>query len=259
MNKKLHVAALCLGTALATVSLNGCVAALVGAGAAGAAGGAMVGAESRTVDLIYYDEKIEYQAKRVLSDHRAESSADNWSVTALAICGNVLLAGETTNTSYLKWCEDEIRKIEHVRNVYNYVQLKEPVGASVVASDTLITTKVKSALLFGKQISSGRFKVFTEDSNVFLMGYVTRDEAARAVNQTKKVSGVNRIITIFDYMDALNDSPTVSQVQGEVTAQTPTPVVNNSSSLASELQSTVDNGGAAIIEDSSTQLQSASW
>ena len=88
------------------------------------------------------------------------------------------------------------------------------------------------------------------------MGYVTRDEASRAVNQIKKnVSGIRKIVNIFDYMDsAQNPDPAAEQRKQAST-------VNRSSSMAAESQSTADNGGATIVGDDEllTPAKPANW
>ena len=239
----------------ATLMLNGCAAVLVGAAAGGT--GAVIGSDSRTVDIQMYDEQIENDCKRILTDHRTDSNSKTFNVDVVAVNGNVLVAGQTKNQSYLQSCVDAMKNVQYVRNVYNYVEDRDPISASEQSSDTWITTKVKNQLLFGKKISSGRFKVFTENKVVYLMGYVTRDEAARAVNQVKNnVSGVSKVVTIFDYMDSANTpDPVVEQRAKSSTT-------NSSSSLAAESQSSVDNGGATVVSGDDELLapaQPANW
>ncbi len=240
---------------LSACVLNGCVTALVGATAGTA--GAIIGSDSRTIDKIVYDDIIERDVHDILKAEISTSDRyDRFSVDCVAICGNVLLVGQTQDQDYLRECIDKIRDVEHVRRIYNWVENTAPVGASVIASDTYITSKVKSALLFGEQISSGRFKVYTENSNVFLMGYVTQDEAKRAINQTKKVSGINHIYYIFDYMDAVNETSDVKVINsdGSTSAVSSTTSGRNSSVISQQTQSTADNGGASIVNDDSDLL-----
>ncbi len=233
-----------------TLLLNGCAAVLLGGAAAGT--GAVIGSDSRSVDIQMYDEQIEQDCKRILSDHRSDSDSKVFNVSVVAINGNVLLAGQTKNQAYYKNCLSKIKNVQYVRHVYDYVENRSPISQSAMSNDAWITSKVKSQLLFGKNISSGRFKVFTEDKVVFLMGYVTHDEANRAVNQVKNnVSGITKVVTIFDYMDgSSNPDPRV-----EIRSKKST--VNASSSMAAEAQSSVDNGGAEIMGDDSDLLSPA--
>lgn len=247
---KLSRATLIAAALSSTLLLNGCAAVLLGGAAAGT--GAVIGSDSRSVDIQMYDEQIEQDCKRILSDHRSDSDSKVFNVSVVAINGNVLLAGQTKNQAYYKSCLSKIKNVQYVRHVYDYVENRSPISQSAMSNDAWITSKVKSQLLFGKNISSGRFKVFTEDKVVFLMGYVTHDEANRAVNQVKNnVSGITKVVTIFDYMDgSSNPDPRV-----EIRSKKST--VNASSSMAAEAQSSVDNGGSEIMGDDSDLLSPA--
>lgn len=236
--------------------LSGCAA--LGIAAAGGTGVA-IGSDSRTINRMMYDEQIEMDVDNILSDHRSDSDSKIFRVIGVAYNGNVLLMGQTTNPSYLQLCLERIMKVDHVQLIYNYVKIKEPVGGDVIASDSFITSKVKAALLMGDKISSGRFKICTEDSDVFMLGYVTHDEANRAVNQASKIAGIRTIYRLFDYMDVAEPPSQVKVINGYAnngTGAVATSGVSapNSSSYAAEAQSSVDNGGAMIVEDSNSDL-----
>lgn len=267
MNNKLKLKSLMLACVVGTpLILNGCAAALIGAGAATT--GAVVASDSRTVEAMFYDDQIEQNASNILKNNKLLSNENVFRVSVISVAGNVLLVGQTTNTQYLQWCISKIKSLDYVRKVYNYVSNKAPVGASVIASDSYITTKVKSKLLFGESIKSGRFKVVTEEGNVYLMGLVTKDESVRATNLTKSVDGVNKIYTIFDYLDypdqykhnykdeqinvvvvdtaqgsSVTNTTNVSQAQYNTVSNT-----NQSSSYIAPASSN-DNGGALLMED----------
>ncbi len=238
-------------SAVVMFSLSGCVTALVGATAAGT--GLVIGSDSRTVDKIFYDEQIEQQAMEIVKSYQTTNTERiEYSVDVVAMCGNVLLVGETLHQSELQEMISRIKRIEHVRKIYNYVKNKAPIGPGAVAEDTYITSKVKSALLLGNEIHSGRFKVYTEDRDVFLLGYVTKEEAQRAINQTQKVEGINNIYHIFDYMTPIpeaNSNVPVSNANGTQTPVSYTPSSQNSSAaaLTDDVSGTVDNGGASIV------------
>ncbi|MGN0915238.1 MAG: BON domain-containing protein [Succinivibrio sp.] len=233
--------------------LSGCVTATV---ATGAAVGAVIGSDSRTVDVQVDDQLIESEAARYLSNDRMRSDSKVFRVDCISVNGNVLLVGQTRDTDYLNWAISYIKKIKNVKAIYNYVECIDPVSASVIAHDSYITAKVKGSLLFGKQISSGRFKVYTENGVVYLLGYVTRDEGRRANNQASKISGVRTIRPIYDYMDQSGTPSSADDVKvvngaGSIASST------NSSSLAEETQSSVDNGGAVLQDDSDLLSPSA--
>ncbi len=179
--------------------LNGC--GLIIAAGAGGAGVAAVQQDSRSIYNMAYDEGIEQNAYRFIKSNSVLSKPEDLKIAVTAFNGNVLITGQTINRDYLKWVVKQIEGLEHVRKVYNYATLQKPVPSTVVSSDALITSKIKAQLLFGKDINSNRFKVITENGNVFLMGIVNRDESKRAINTVLGIDGVRKVYHIFDYID----------------------------------------------------------
>ena len=177
---------------------TGCAVALLGGGAAG---GATVAQDSRSFSTMIDDDGIEQKSYEILKSNSLLSQPEDTSISITSFNGNVLITGQTVNRDYIKWVVKQIEGLENVRKVYNYATLQKPVPASVVSSDALITSKVKAQLLFGKDISSNRFKVVTENGNVYLMGIVTKDESVRAINKVLEISGVRRVYHIFDYIE----------------------------------------------------------
>ena len=65
-------------------------------------------------------------------------------------------------------------------------------------------SKIRPVLTPGAGVVTTRAQaqyVVTENGNVYLMGIVTKDESARAINTVLKISGVRRVYHIFDYIE----------------------------------------------------------
>ena len=195
--------------------LNGC--GLIIAAGAGGAGVAAVQQDSRSIYNMAYDESIEQNAYRFIKSNSVLSKPEDLRIAVTAFNGNVLITGQTINRDYLKWVVKQIEGLEHVRKVYNYATLQKPVPSTVVSSDALITSKIKAQLLFGKDINSNRFKVITENGNVFLMGIVNRDESKRAINTVLGIDGVRKVYHIFDYIDDTVYKGNGAQVEEKIT------------------------------------------
>lgn len=247
--KLLAASAFCLTVPFA---LSGCGAVILAGAAAG--GTAAVQSDERNMYSMAHDETIEQKSYKIIKTNSLLTKPEDFRISVTAFNGNVLITGQTINKDYLKWCVKQIEKLEHVRKVYNYATLQKPVSASVVSSDSYITSKVKTQLLFGKDINSNRFKVITENGNVFLMGIVTRDESNRAINTVLKISGVRKVYHIFDYMEKRIYSGNQEQA---VERYTVTPEKDSAanyqppkrnSSYVPPVQNQ-QNGGAYIVED----------
>jgi osmotically-inducible protein OsmY len=56
-------------------------------------------------------------------------------------------------------------------------------------------------MLTDNAIPGSRIKVVTENGIVYMLGLVTQQEAARATNLVQGVSGVQKIVKLFEYID----------------------------------------------------------
>jgi osmotically-inducible protein OsmY len=68
------------------------------------------------------------------------------------------------------------------------------------SSDVLLTGRIKAAFVDTKDLSANTFKVVTERGTTYLMGRVTQAEGLRATDVTRSVSGVQKVVRIFDYL-----------------------------------------------------------
>jgi osmotically-inducible protein OsmY len=96
--------------------------------------------------------------------------------------------------------ENEVRSITNVDNVMNELVVAGPSSYTSRSNDTLITTKVKASLVDKKTVSANSFKVVTERGNVYLMGLVTQREGNIAAQVAQGVSGVIRVVKMFEYI-----------------------------------------------------------
>jgi len=76
-------------------------------------------------------------------------------------------------------------------------------GASSYTSrsnDAVITGKIKALFVDNKTLSANSIKVVTERGEVFLMGRVTQGEGNLAAEITRGVSGVSKVVKVFEYI-----------------------------------------------------------
>ena len=69
-------------------------------------------------------------------------------------------------------------------------------------NDLTISTQVKAFILrdLGRDVYR-RTLITTENSVVYIMGFVSKTEAAAVENTVSSVRGVKRIIRVFEYID----------------------------------------------------------
>ena len=175
-------------------SLQGCIF-VVGA-AAGAAAVAIV-YDHRTIENSLQDTKIANKISdkiRQIPPLRNESHIDVTVFNSI-----VLLTGETPNPAWRQQAEEIAKSVPDVERVYNQISIQGPTSALTRTSDSWITTKIKSQMLATEDLKSSSIKVLTENGVVYLMGIVTREQADITVDIARQVSGVQKVVKIFQY------------------------------------------------------------
>lgn len=153
----------------------------------------------RTMAQQLEDESIETKAKVNL--HAADTAFDDANFAIVSYNGYVLLAGQVGTEALKAKATEVVRKVHGVRRIYNELEVASPSSAMTRSSDTWITAKVKSWLLGRSDTEGTRVKVVTENGVVYLMGMVTRDEAQRITDTAADISGVQRVVRLFEFVD----------------------------------------------------------
>ncbi|WP_047048707.1 BON domain-containing protein [Vibrio mexicanus] len=118
-------------------------------------------------------------------------------ISASSYDGTVVLIGQSSTEELLNQFEKEARSVDGVKTIHNQVRIKAPLSVTEISADSWITTKVKSALLAEKALDGLQVKVITEDKEVFLLGYVTKEQADKATEVARNISGVKQVIRAF--------------------------------------------------------------
>lgn len=124
----------------------------------------------------------------------------NSRLNAASYDGNVLLMGQAQTESLKETFLEKVRKINGVKRVYDQIRIKPALSLSQVSKDSWLTAKVKTALIGSKKLRKVNIKVITEDSEVFLLGYLTPEQATEATEITRNISGVKQVIKGFSYI-----------------------------------------------------------
>jgi hypothetical protein len=111
-----------------------------------------------------------------------------------------LLTGQVSTGADKQNAGAVIAGLANVRGVYNELDVKQQSSFTGTATDTTLTTKVKTVLLRDRDVPGNSIKVKTEDNIVYLMGLVTNGEAQAAAQLTSRVAGVQRVITVFEIL-----------------------------------------------------------
>ncbi len=182
-----------LASALAASAvLSACVPLAV----TGVAVGAMAVADRRTLGAQTDDQAIELKALGQVREQIPHAGG----VSFTSFNRKVLLTGQVAEAETRAKVEQLVKGLPNVAAVHNEVQVSGRVGLGTATADTAITAKVKTALIEDKDVPANSIKVVTEAGVVYLMGLVSRAEGDRAARVASRVSGVTRVVTVFEYI-----------------------------------------------------------
>ena len=127
-----------------------------------------------------------------------EAFGDRGHVNVTSYNRMVLLTGEVPTEADKTTVEQVVARIDNVRSVVNELTVGPLNTFTERSNDTLITSKVKASLVDAKDLFANSIKVVTERGIVYLMGRVTEREATRATEIARGVSGVRKVVRVFE-------------------------------------------------------------
>lgn len=179
-----------LAAAALAAGLSACAPLVVG----GAVVGGMMAVDRRTTGTQIEDEGIELRA----GNRIREAMGDRAHVNVTSFNRQALLTGEVANAQDREAIERIVTGVENVRSVVNDLAILPNTSLGQRSNDVVITGKVRASFVDAADISASAFKVVTERNIVYLMGRVTQREAGRATEIARGVSGVSKVVRVFE-------------------------------------------------------------
>ncbi len=162
----------------------------------GVIGGAMVASDRRTTGIQLEDETIEQRSATAIRENFG--SKEHISITSYN--RQVLITGEVSNDTVRRQVESLIGRVENVRSVVNELAIGPASSVSDRSNDALLVAKVKASMVDTEDVFANVYKVVGERGTIYLMGRVTQREAKRATDVVRGVSGVKRVVRVFEYI-----------------------------------------------------------
>ncbi|PJG84012.1 division/outer membrane stress-associated lipid-binding lipoprotein [Caviibacterium pharyngocola] len=195
-NDKLKKLALLLGAAFI---LQGCVTATVAGIAGTAAVATKVATDPRTVGTQVDDETLEEKVlSAIRQDEQIKSEAR---VNVVSYSSRVLLIGQIPNEGLKDIATSLAKGVDGVNDVYNELRVAPKITVGQISKDSWITTQIKSKMLVDSAVKTTDIKVISENGEVFLMGNVTAEQGDAAAEIARNVSGVNKVVKVFKYLN----------------------------------------------------------
>ena len=184
---------------LTLVFLSACATVVVGSIAATG----LAVQDRRSVGTVIDDNVLELRVGDALYGDPAFDTSSR--IRIVAYNGWILLAGEALDQRRVELATELVRNVDGVVRLFNELEPQAKATLGQRNSDRWLSTRVNSGLtgIDLPDFNATRVKVMTTRGVVYLMGLVSRDEAEAAVERTRVVRGVQRVVSIFQYLDEL--------------------------------------------------------
>jgi osmotically-inducible protein OsmY len=176
------------------ISLSACVPLIPFMVGGAVVGGGMVATDRRTSGSVLEDEGIELRANSRIR----ENVGDRAHVNVTSYNRQVLLTGEVPSAQDKQLVEKIVSGVDNVRNIVNELAVMGNSSFTQRSSDTLVTGRVKAALVDAQDLFANSFKITTERGTTYVMGRVTPREATRATEVITGVSGVQKLVRVLE-------------------------------------------------------------
>ncbi|PCH62539.1 MAG: phospholipid-binding protein [SAR86 cluster bacterium] len=154
----------------------------------------------RTAGAIVEDRSI--QTKVVVNMKSQQPLFRQTNFDVISHNGVVLLVGQVA-TQTLKDEATNIASVasQKIKRVHNELEIQGNTTFLSRGNDSWISTKVRTQMLANSNVPSGQIRVFTENATVYLMGIISQNEGDVAANLARNVSGVRRVVKVFEYLN----------------------------------------------------------
>ncbi len=168
-----------------SASLAGCVPLAIGAGATGA----VMASQDRGLEQGINDNEISFAKDAALYDRVSTQVREG----RVVLTGFVKSEEDSATVSKIAW------SVGGVRQVDNELQTGEPTTFSEKADDSLITTKLRTAITTDSKIASLNYSIKTVRGTVYLSGRAANnDELARVIGHAREIKGVRNVVSNVD-------------------------------------------------------------
>jgi osmotically-inducible protein OsmY len=184
-------ALLAAGAALISVaSLTSCIVPIL---AGGAATGGYVAGQERGVGTQLSDTTIRAE----INDRWNRYDSDMQHQLSLSVYdGRVLITGTVSNPEFKTQSVRLAWEVKGVKEVNSEIELAASTGIGDAARDELITTRLRSAILFDGDIRSVNYTIDTVNGAVFLSGSArTQAELDKVTNYARNIPNVKRVVS----------------------------------------------------------------
>ena len=117
------------------------------------------------------------------------------SVSTKVLDGRIFITGKVDNPEEKLKITKLAWETEGVRSVKNDLKIKEKFNFKQSAKDLLITSQLRTALVFNKKIKSANYNIDTYKKKIYIYGIAnSEDEKKEVINEAKQILDVGDVI-----------------------------------------------------------------
>ena len=117
------------------------------------------------------------------------------SVNTQVLDGRIFITGKVNNPEEKLKITKLAWETKGVRSVRNDIKIKEKFNFKQSAKDLLITSQLRSAMIFNKKIKSVNYNIDTYKKKIYIYGIAeNKDEKSEVINEAKQILDVEDII-----------------------------------------------------------------
>lgn len=172
--------------------LQGCAGLVIG----GATSAINAAKDRRTLGMQIDDNTIEVKAALLLRE--VEALQEHTHIVVKSVNGHLLVVGQAPTQHLKDLAIKTLQALTDIKRIHNQIKLSEPTSIKVRTLDVWLTTRIKVKLFASEHIDANNIAILTENSEVFLMGIVSAAEAKQAAEIASSISGVTKVIKVFE-------------------------------------------------------------
>ena len=117
------------------------------------------------------------------------------SINIKVIDGRIFITGKVDNPEEKLKITKFAWETKGVRSVKNDIRIKEEFNFSQSAKDLLITSQLRTAIIFNKEIKASNYQIDTYKKKIYIYGIaLTLDERKKVINEAKEILDVEDVI-----------------------------------------------------------------
>jgi len=169
--------------------LSGCI----GTGSKGVFGtGVSIALDPRSIGTQIDDSIMQ---KNILARLAVRDKSYLLSINTKVLDGRIFLTGKVDNPEEKLQITKLAWETAGVRSVKNDIKIKEKFNFKQSAKDLLITSQLRTALIFNKKIKASNYNIDTYKKKIFIYGIsLTSDERKEVINEAKQILDVADVV-----------------------------------------------------------------